>query len=82
MALTRRGFLGLLAVGPFARFFPKIALQPTPYIDPIFDEINAVTLKEIWPRVVRDEFFKSTPFEEYLRSGELTRVIGTEIQHD
>lgn len=35
--------------------------------DPIFDELNATTLREIYPRVVEDQFFKGAPFLAYLR---------------
>jgi hypothetical protein len=35
--------------------------------DPILDEVNAVTLKEIWPDAVEDNFFLDTPFLAYLR---------------
>ena len=36
--------------------------------DPLLDELNAVTLKEIWPRVIYDQYFLDTPFAAYLRS--------------
>lgn len=36
--------------------------------DPLFDELNATTLKEIWPRVIYDQFFFDTPFAAYLRA--------------
>jgi len=35
--------------------------------DPLFDELNATTLREIYPKVVEDEFFKGAPFTAYLR---------------
>jgi hypothetical protein len=35
--------------------------------DPLFDELNATTLKEIYPEVVRDNFFRNSPFLAYLR---------------
>lgn len=35
--------------------------------DPVFDEINLTTLKEIYPRVITDNFFKATPFQAYQR---------------
>jgi hypothetical protein len=31
------------------------------------DEINLVTLREIYPKVIEDEYFKGTPFEAYVR---------------
>lgn len=36
--------------------------------DPLLDEINATTLKEIYPRVIRDQFFLDTPFLAYCRA--------------
>jgi hypothetical protein len=36
--------------------------------DPIFDELNLTTLKEIYPRVVEDNFFNDSPFLAYLRA--------------
>ena len=35
--------------------------------DPILDELNLTTLKEIYPRVIEDHFFLDTPFLAYLR---------------
>ena len=35
--------------------------------DPLFDELNATTLKEIYPRVIKDQFFKSAALLAYLR---------------
>lgn len=35
--------------------------------DPILDPVNVVTLKEIWPNVIEDDFFLDTPFHAYLR---------------
>lgn len=35
--------------------------------DPNMDELNATTLKEIYPRVIRDQFFRNAPFLAYLR---------------
>jgi hypothetical protein len=36
--------------------------------DPLFDELNASTLKEMWPRIIFDQFFLDTPFAAYLRA--------------
>lgn len=36
--------------------------------DPILDEINLTTLREIYPRVIRDNFFLDTPFLAYMRA--------------
>ena len=36
--------------------------------DPILDGVNATTLKEIYPRVIADNFFLDTPFTAYLRA--------------
>lgn len=36
--------------------------------DPIYDELNLTTLKEIYPRVIEDQFFLDTPFQAYLRA--------------
>lgn len=46
--------------------------------DPLLDEINATTLKEIYPRVVEDEFFLDTPFLAYMRANALTPFTGGE----
>lgn len=35
--------------------------------DPLFDEIAATTLQEIYPDVIQDEYFKGAPFLAYLR---------------
>lgn len=35
--------------------------------DPIMDAVNLTTLKEVYPRVVVDNYFKKSPFEAYLR---------------
>ena len=36
--------------------------------DPLFDDLNATTLKEMWPRIIFDQFFTDTPFAAYLRA--------------
>lgn len=36
--------------------------------DPILDEINLTTLKEIYPTIIEDNFFLDTPLEAYLRA--------------
>jgi len=36
--------------------------------DPPLDELNATTLKSLWPRVVYDQFFLDTPLSAYLRA--------------
>lgn len=35
--------------------------------DPILDELNLTTLKEVYPKVVEDNFFLDTPLEAYIR---------------
>jgi len=35
--------------------------------DPILDELNLTTLKEIYPSVIEDNYFLDTPFQAYLR---------------
>ncbi len=44
--------------------------------DPLLDELNATTLKEIWPRVLYDQFFFDTPFAAYLRAKSLAPFGG------
>jgi hypothetical protein len=44
--------------------------------DPLLDELNAVTLKEIYPKVIEDNFFLDTPFLAYLRNQCLTPFGG------
>jgi hypothetical protein len=36
--------------------------------DPVFDEVNVTTLREIYPRAIEDEFFLDTPLLSYLRA--------------
>jgi hypothetical protein len=44
--------------------------------DPILDEINLTTLKEIEPRVIEDNYFLDTPFQAYLRAKSLVPFGG------
>lgn len=44
--------------------------------DPILDEINLVTLKEIYPDAVEDNFFLDTPFLAHLRKKSLVPFTG------
>jgi len=44
--------------------------------DPIYDEINLTTLKEIYPRVIKDNFFLDTPFLAYMRAKALVPFGG------
>lgn len=44
--------------------------------DPILDEINLTTHKEIYPTVIEDNFFLDTPFEAYLRARSLVPFGG------
>lgn len=44
--------------------------------DPILDEINLTTLREIYPRVIRDNFFLDTPFLAYMRAQALVPFGG------
>ncbi len=44
--------------------------------DPILDEINLTTLKEIYPKVIRDNFFLDTPFLAYMRAQTLVPFGG------
>ena len=44
--------------------------------DPSIDALNATTLKEIWPRVIVDQFFKATPFAARLRGMSLVPFRG------
>lgn len=44
--------------------------------DPILDPINVTTLKEIYPRVIEDNFFLDTPRHAYLRDHCLTSFGG------
>lgn len=49
--------------------------------DPIYDELNLTTRKEIYPRVIKDNFFLDTPFLAYLRAKALVPFGGgTEMQ--
>jgi hypothetical protein len=44
--------------------------------DPILDEINLTTLKEIFPKVIEDNYFLDTPFQAYLRARSLVPFGG------
>lgn len=44
--------------------------------DPILDEVNLTTLKEIYPRIIEDNFFLDTPFTAYLRAHSLVPFGG------
>ncbi len=44
--------------------------------DPIFDEMNVTTLREIYPRAIEDEFFLDTPLLAYLRANCLVPFPG------
>lgn len=44
--------------------------------DPVLDEINLTTLKEIFPVVIEDNFFLDTPFQAYLRAKSLVPFGG------
>lgn len=50
--------------------------------DPILDEINLTTLKEIYPRVIRDNFFLDTPFLAYMRAQALVPFGGGAEMHN
>lgn len=50
--------------------------------DPILDEINLTTLKEIYPRVIRDNFFLDTPFLAYMRAQSLVPFGGGSEMHN
>lgn len=36
-------------------------------MDPIMDPLNLTTLKEVYPRVIIDQYFKGTPLQAYIR---------------
>jgi len=44
--------------------------------DPSIDALNATTLKEMWPRIIFDQFFKATPFAARLRGQSLMPYTG------
>lgn len=44
--------------------------------DPILDEINLTTLREIYPRTIRDNFFLDCPFLAYMRAQALVPFGG------
>ena len=44
--------------------------------DPILDEVNLVTLKEVFPHVIEDNFFLDTPFQARLRAKALVPFKG------
>lgn len=48
--------------------------------DPYLDELNATTLKEVYPSVIRDNFFRNAPFLAYLRHHALVPFRGGAAQ--
>lgn len=44
--------------------------------DPIYDEVNLTTHKEIYPDVIQDEFFRNAPFLAYMRENNLEPFRG------
>lgn len=48
--------------------------------DPSMDELNATTLKEVYPTVIRDNFFRNAPFLAYLRHHALAPFKGGAAQ--
>lgn len=44
--------------------------------DPNIDSLNATTFKEIYPRHIRDNLFKATPFLRYLRQNNFNEFMG------
>lgn len=44
--------------------------------DPILDELNLTTLKEIYPAIIEDNFFLDTPLQAYLRARSLVPFSG------
>lgn len=49
--------------------------------DPIYDEVNLTTLKEIYPKVIEDNFFLDTPFQAYLRARAIPFTGGAFMQN-
>lgn len=45
-------------------------------MDPILDPVNVTTHKEIWDKVIEDNFFLDTPFHAYLRDHCLASFTG------
>src|SRR5688572_10397462 len=81
VAMNRRGFLGLLgkaaAGAAVAYSFPSIIVpqnagEVVAYdietANDLISELNLVTRREIFPRVINDCFFSDSPFLSYLRS--------------
>ena len=72
--MKRRSFLQRLVVA--VGLAPVLAKIEWPAIewpaevvsDPILDELNAVTFKEIWRPGICDDFFQSTPLIQHLRT--------------
>lgn len=65
--MNRREFFSTVVGGlALARLLPTLA-KPSFVSGPLLDELNAVTMKEIWPLAIQDRLFKSTPFMAYVR---------------
>lgn len=74
MNLNRRSFLRALIAAPFAGAVAKLfqvtsAISPIP---PLIDEMNRITLREIYPAIIEDEFFRAKAFMDYLSAHPLT----------
>jgi hypothetical protein len=62
--MRRRSFLRAIIGAPLAALVPWRAMLPSPVS--MIDELNAVTLQEVYPAMVRDEWFMSDPLLGYI----------------
>ena len=81
---SRRAFLRALLATPLALTLDvdQLLWTPSPMVvvpgvrGISIADLYAITMKEIWPRMIRDEFFQSNPLLEYLRSTEMVSFRG------
>lgn len=86
-------FLGAASVGATVAYsFPSVIVPNNIIlVEPIIPvskfnlaELNEIVRREIYPRVIRDHFFKDTPFFTYLREkheeGKVTHSFGEAMQ--
>lgn len=86
MSMNRRSFLrtlGLAAAGGVVAYsFPSI-IVPRNIINPVeascdlLSQLNAVTIREIYPELIRDVFFRDTPFLAYFKDSFVPLIGGS-----
>ena len=73
--MLRRNFLRSLLTIPLAPVAAKLLPIKSIPTRPVFDELNTTTLITIYPKVIRDQFFKNTPLLVYVRASANEHVV-------